>query len=60
MTDVAILYSDLALSRIVLFVLGKDLLGANFTVSHRPRGTSHEAWLCYALCGWFHTTGTAG
>ena len=40
MTDVVFLQLDLALFGIVLFVLGIDQLGANFTVSHRPRDIS--------------------
>jgi len=39
-TDVVFLQLDLALFRIVFFVLGIDQLGANFTVSHRPRDIS--------------------
>ena len=39
MTDVVFLQLYLALFRIVLFVLGIYQLGANFTVSHRPRDT---------------------
>jgi len=35
-TDVVFLQLHLALFRIVLFVLGIDQPGANFTVSHRP------------------------
>jgi len=39
-TDVVFLQLDLALFRIVLFVLGIDQLGPNFTVSHRRRDIS--------------------